>query len=157
MTGGFGCKFNRSLQYALNGTKIVLVGFNYPNQFLRPFVGLQPIWSNYTNGKFTQNVATITSHLFEVTLLETLMRRNTKQKPCSTEWNLYDELVMKQHLENTGCRAPYQTMFKSLPICGTKDEMRKTHYDELGQDSTYIKPPCQEMSYIDYKHLHWSQ
>ena len=142
MTGGVGFRFNQSLEYALNQARVLQVFFNYQNQLLRPMNGLQNVWPNSTKRP----------ELFQITLFEILKRRNTNKNPCSTEWDVHDELVMKRHLENNGCRAPYHTMLKSLPVCDTKDKMKNVIFHEWGQQSTYVKVPCQEMPYIDYKH-----
>ena len=40
----------------------------------------------------------------------------------------------------------------SSAFCDTKDKMKNVIFHEWGQQSTYVKVPCQEMPYIDYKH-----
>ena len=135
--------FDERLESALNRSDKVMVMFNMPNQFLRPYGGIQSIWPNSRKQL----------EVFQITSVEIIKRRNTKRRPCSSNWKIYDKLIMKQHLENSACRTPYQSQYKNMPVCTTLKEMKKAHFEKTTiLKSEYVHTPCQEMPYIDFKH-----
>ena len=133
----FADKFDLLLKQA----SIVQVLFNYPNQFIRPIGAVQNVWPNGTKR----------GELFQITSVDVVFRRNTQNNPCELSWEKYDELVMKRHLKTTRCRAPYQSRYNNISVCGTKEEMKKANKNLW---TVKMDAPCYEMPYIDYKHFH---
>ena len=137
--------FNESLQNAIRQVQMLQVSFNHPNQFTRPRSGLKQIWPK-TLAKGKWNVVEI----FQITSLEVLKRRNKPKEPCTDEWNSFDQLVLKKHLESVGCRTPYISQYPAFPICNTKTEAKKAYFNGWSLQKYYTNDPCQEMPTIDY-------
>ena len=137
--------FNESLKNVINDTAAVYVSFNYPNQIIRPRGGSQLIW--HKNDKTSENMVDI----FHIISVELLKRRNKQKKKCTAEWNIFDQLVLKKHIEKVGCRAPYMSQYPEFPMCNTQKEIRKAYYDGWTSVKDYADDPCQEMAAIDFK------
>ena len=135
--------FNKNLSYVIGEASASILSFNRPNQLIRNFHGMQPFrWSNNTE---------LGIDLLEVSSIEILKRRSRKEEPCMDNWMSYDKIIEQQHLENVGCRAPYQAIASEIPICDTKEKMNESLMDiqELAQK---YDPPCQEMPNIIYSY-----
>ena len=77
--------FKDDLNLLLNQVNMVQVSFNYRNQFIRPIGGAQNVWPK----------ATKRGELFQITSVDIVYRRNTQKNPCESNWENYDELVLK--------------------------------------------------------------
>ena len=134
--------FNESLKNEISDAISVQVFFNYPNQFIRPRGESQTIWQTELNG---------TVDMFQITSFELLKRRNKRQEKCTSEWNIFDQMVLKKHIEKVGCRAPYMPQYPEFPMCNTQKQIRKAYYDGWSLEKRYAEDPCQEMRTIDFK------
>ena len=134
--------FKQSFANVLNQHPKFKVSINYPNQFTRPIGGARAIWMNSTRQ----------TEVFSITSVEILNRRNTKKKPCSSDWHIHDEKVRNEHLKNLECSAPYHKKLINVSICNTKEKMKKARYDGWISEQKYSEVPCQEMPYVDYRH-----
>ena len=45
---------------------------------------------------------------FYIRGVEILQRRNKNSRLCNENWQNYDNIVLQHHIDNVGCRAPYQ-------------------------------------------------
>ena len=131
--------FKDDLNLLLNQVNMVQVLFNYRNQFIRPIGGVQNVWAKKKKR----------AEIFQITSLDVVTRRNTKENPCLLNWKKYDECVMIQHFKTAGCRAPYHIKYKYISICSTKEEMEKASKNVFGLN---MDAPCYEMPYIDFKY-----
>lgn len=131
--------FKDDLNLLLNQVNMVQVLFNYRNQFIRPIGGVQNVWAKKKKR----------AEIFQITSLDVVTRRNTKENPCLLNWKKYDECVMIQHFKTAGCRAPYHIKYKYISICSTKEEMEKASKNVFGLK---MDAPCHEMPYIDFKY-----
>ena len=98
------------------------------------------IWSEYPRG-----------NLFKIASIEILTRRNGYNHECLTNWQEYDDLLLKKFLRNVGCRPPYIQDNDEIPLCKTKDEIKEAHFDgwNFGKSLLY---PCKEMPFVNYMH-----
>lgn len=88
---------------------------HYPKQFLLSKKNLELFVNNrIANSTYQLNVF--------IRNMEILNRRPNQL--CMKDGYFYDDLVLYRHLEQIGCRTPYQTDYKQFPICSTKEEMR---------------------------------
>ena len=131
--------FRSELRNNIEDATSTLVSFNLPNQFIRNFGGNKPVkWR--TDSKRGIDI-------FEITSVELLKRRNKRNEPCMDQWMSYDKIVEQRHVEDVGCRAPYQTLYTGYPVCNTTEKMRESLFH--GLKLTHEHPhPCQEMPNI---------
>ena len=60
------------------------------------------------------------------TVLEILNRRNKRKQRCMRDSQNYDNLILKQHITNNGCKAPYRRTRMKIPVCSTPDQMKQS-------------------------------
>lgn len=129
--------------------------FHYPNQFLLSMSTGKYGWrSTVNNGKSNYNMS------FTIKLMEVLRRRDKRKEPCLTNWKKFDESVMTHTQERIGCRAPYQTQYRTdLPICAGKQEMQmqQAQFNLRTIITKNVTPPCVALTVIDvaYSELDW--
>ena len=136
-------RFDGKLKKVREEVSTSILSFNLPNQLLRNFRGNKPFrWSTKDrNG----------TKILEVTSVEVLKRRNKRNEQCMEDWMFYDNILEQSHIDNIGCRAPYQTSQNQLPVCSTEEKMKKVVFDSLNLAEKY-PPPCQEMPDIAYNY-----
>ena len=138
---GINVVFHRELRDLLAKVGNVYTGLNFPGHVLQDYMGNQ-IWDNLNK--------TGNSDWFQLTVVELLKRRNKPSQPCSTEWKELDDWILKQHIEDIGCRAPYMNSYKNFPICDTQEKMKQSIFN--WPDATYKHPtPCVGASNIGYR------
>ena len=92
---------------------------HYPNQFLQSHAFSRGSWPKRENNKtFYMN--------FRLQGMEVVMRRHKHGDNCIENWKKYDQIVLKKHLSNVGCRAPYHSSSLGLPVCNSSDQMKQT-------------------------------
>ena len=138
---GIAMVFKPELRQQLPRTGQVYMGFNFPHQVLQDYMGGR-YWDNPNK--------TGDSEWFKVSTVEILKRRNKPSQPCSTKWEELDDWILKQHIKNVGCRAPYMKAYEKFPICGTQEKMKQSFFK--WPDATYKYPtPCEGASNIGYE------
>ena len=135
--------FRSSLKNLIGTFNSVNVMIHYPQQILhKTTLNAKPIWTNINE----------TAGLISVVVkaLEIQKKRNTQKHPCRDDWMHFDELVLKEHIEKVGCRAPYQKTQKEYPLCDTNLKMRESVFEvtEAGEDSLV---PCEELSQYSFQ------
>ena len=88
---------------------------------------------------------------------EIMVRRNKKSEPCIPEWQTYDNLVIREHLNNISCIAPYQGYIShDFPICNTKENMKMAKWSLTDGRIYNYPPPCRSLKKItyDYEEYH---
>ena len=90
--------FSRELRPILEKVGNVYMGFNFPEQLLQDYMGGQ-YWNKLNTTGYAE--------WFKITTVELLKRRNKPSQPCSTEWKELDDWILKKHIKDVGCRAPY--------------------------------------------------
>ena len=138
----FNIKFNKNLKQVITQVMAVTVWFNYPNQVTRPRGGGQSIWNKNSSSKM---------EVFQITSVDLLKRRMKQREKCADQWNIFDELVLRNHIEFSGCRPPYISHFLEFPMCNSSKDIKNAHYDGWSLAKQYVDDPCQEMPTIDYK------
>ena len=137
--------FKASLGNLLRHIGKVRVKFSYPQQILPDTKSEQLIWHDLN--KIT-NI-----QIFRIKTVEILKRRNKRKERCFEDWRNFDELVLKRHIENVGCRAPYHGPYKQFPVCDTQRKIKESVYEVGKVRSKYFPPPCNEISKIDYSFI----
>ena len=117
------------------------MGFNFPQQRLLDWP-VNQYWNNLNKTGYYD--------WFKVTTVELLKRRNKRSEPCSIEWKELDDWILKQHIEDIGCRAPYIKAYENFPVCDTQVKMKQSIVK--WPDATYKYPtPCEGASNIGFK------
>ena len=117
---------------------------HYPNQFM-----LSAQTARYGLVKQKSKSDYIMS--FSITMLEILSRRNKPKARCRN-WNNFDQVVMEHNNIKFGCRAPYQTYVKHLPICSEKENIQKVRLDLLHKTHEAFIPPCETITHVSEKY-----
>ena len=140
-TTGIALGFNPELRKLLAGLGNVYMGFNFPQQVLQDYMGGQ-CWNNLNK--------TGNADWFKVTTVELLKRRNKPLQPCSTDWKVLDDWILKQHIKSSGCRAPYMKTNENFSICETQLKMKQTilNWPDVAYD---YDAPCEGKSHIGYR------
>ena len=81
--------------------------------------------------------------------VEIIKRRNKATRLC-VEWDNHDDTIVKDHIKNVGCRAPYQKAMDGVELCSTKESMKNASLLRI-RDEHMLHPPCRYMSKILYK------
>ena len=95
--------------------------------------------------------ATNKGTLITVSDIEFLKARKKRTRDCIEDWQSYDSLVLKRHIEKKGCVAPYHGSFYSFPRCRNKTEMKSYLYYYEEAKENYYPPACGRISKIDWK------
>ena len=111
--------------------------FHYPGQFL------------LSNQKHKWPYVKLSSVEFYITGMEVLKRRSKRKERCLEKWKDYDDLVLKRHIENHGCRLPYQEPYKQYPICSTENKIMESQYIPSMVRNNYDCLPCESLSKIE--------
>ena len=60
--------------------------------------------------------------------IDLFRRRSKRNDPCTDTLN-FDQTILDEHLQNIGCKAPYQKTNKSLETCDSKKKMLDAKFD----------------------------
>ena len=88
--------------------------------------------------------------VFNLQQLEVLKRRNKRNDPCVPNELNFDQIILDDHLEKLGCKAPYHKSDKSLEVCDSKEDMEIANFDLLGSDKP--KKACTSASIITFRY-----
>jgi len=126
--------------------KNIYVLFHYPTQFLLAGENLK---------SFQQNRISKKSYWldFTITGMEILQKRDKRRDRCMNDNVNYDNLMLKEHVKNNSCKAPYQRTLEEFPMCSTRQEMEQSLYDMNCLKSNYFPLPCKTISKIDVDHF----
>ena len=115
--------------------------FHYPNQFLLSAQTSRYGWpKRKTNSGFYM--------YFRIKIIEYLRRRTKRKQPCLDSGKQFDDLVIDYANQQNGCRAPYQTNIKNLPICSGKENIKKAIFDLWENKKDKIRPPCDAILHV---------
>jgi len=121
--------------------------FHYPHQILRSYLTSKYLWEDWNSTKDYK----MRFFVADVVVLQHLSNKNKK---CIADWNNYDEVVLDKHLENVGCRAPYQgNNGRLMNVCSTARQMRQSI---LHIDTKMVKMfdnPCRSLETARYRFM----
>ena len=110
---------------------------NYPGQYL--LGDNNPYYVSMKEGDY---------RFLRLKLIEILRRRNTHNKKCSENSLPYDEMILKEHLKNTGCRPPYFMIGTETPACDSMKKLKESRFQyEIARAMDFPKD-CRRMSGI---------
>ena len=116
------------------------MGFNFPQQ----------LFQDYTPGQYWNKLnMTGYAEWFKITTVELLKRRNKPSQPCFHQWKEHDDWILKQHVKDVGCRAPYMNLHENFKTCDTQEKMKESIMDWQYASNTY-PAPCETASNIGY-------
>ena len=121
---------------------------HYPNQMLNSKNTLRFAWPQERNAKDSYIMR------FRVNKVEVLRRRHKERLPCIKNWEEYDSLVVRNHIDRIGCRPIYlnhSTEDNAVSLCSTKEEMAQAKF-ELRSDGYGVPPPCTSIEDISYEY-----
>ena len=120
---------------------------HYPNQFLASVKNMR----FFLNPIFLDKKR-ISTRWFNVHEMEVLKRRNKRRYECldfNDEFR-FDEHVQMKHSTQFACRAPYQNLDKTRPICNTTEKMRNAAF-VFNEDFDLTIHPCDSMANIRFE------
>ena len=116
-----------------------MILIHYPNQLL--------ITSNrMKHWPQDRNIMDSYQMTFRIREAEVLKRRQKRDRPCNENWEEHDTYIKNQYATTLGCRPPYLNKIDGVPICSTKEQMKKMFI--LREDDYGVSPPCKEMKNI---------
>ena len=86
-------------------------------------------------------------HLKQV---EILKRRNKRNDPCISEDLNFDQIILDDHLEKAGCKAPNQKTNKTLKTCDSKEAMKMTKSNLMTEKKP--KKSCKIATVLSHTH-----
>ena len=127
------------------------VYFHYPGQLFRSFMyGIGkwywPIRSDDSSASYEME--------FHVRGNDVMKLRNKRHLPCHSNEIENDEMVLTSEFRTAGCRPPQTNFTQDLPLCRSKDDMRKAAKISYQKFNKY-EPPCQSVfhSHFDYEDI----
>jgi len=60
-----------------------------------------------------------------------LRRRNKRITPCIPDHMNFDEIVLHDHLQNIGCKTPFQKAARTKTVCESKEQIKRANFDLL--------------------------
>ena len=121
----------------------VFLILHYPKQFL-----LSPL--NIQEFKLNRNRTVNDIVYFTVHGVEILKRRNKLTDHCTSGFTDFDDIVLKNHIRGHGCKPPYITKYKDLPICSSQRKMKDARYKFSEKNNKNFRKSCNFMSKIDF-------
>ena len=83
---------------------------------------------------------------FIVRAMEVVKKRNKPGKEaCIENWKDYDNFILKEFKNESGCNNPYQPIDKELPTCDTQEKMKRSKFYLGIVDERRYKKPCNTM------------
>ena len=82
--------------------------------------------------------------------IEMLKRRNSQARKCTEEKITYDDLSLRQHISNLGCRPPYHDQNKQYPLCPNEEMVQKVTYEFKDLSEKYYPKSCKRISKMDF-------
>ena len=122
----------------------IVLGIHYPGQFLlnigKAFVEKLQIHGGYTS-------------VVDITSIELLKRRKKKNHDCLENWQSFDEMVLKKHIETIGCKTPYLQKDNGFPVCDNMEDIKRSAYKFSEVRRIYYPKSCWRLSKLDYLKL----
>ena len=116
-----------------------------PNQFPTDTSFSKYSWPKRTNRKALRMSFTLQQ-------VEVLRKRNKRSDPCISDSLKYDEVILEEHLEKVGCRAPHQKTNKNWKICDARLKMKEAAFGARKKS----KSPCKTVSSLFFAYHEWS-
>ena len=86
---------------------------------------------------------------FNLQQIDLLKRRNKRNDPCTNDLN-FDQVILDDHLQKIGCKAPYQRTNKSMEICDSIEKIRDAKFDLFYNELQ--KKPCTSASTLSFSY-----
>ena len=97
---------------------------------------------------------------FILNQVEVLKRRQKRNSHCLHDSLNYDETIIMNHLNNVGCRPPYQMKRKNLTICSTSKKRKQSIINLQMEKFENLLPACTSIENINFRyeesHVDWS-
>ena len=136
-------------QILLNGIRPQRYSFvtliHYPSQLLRSLSTMMYAWPEWKD-------QSTYSMRFTIKSIEIFRQRNKISQPCIDEWRNYDNIILQNHLQKNGCKAPYQKHNASLPICKTKEKLKWSLFPLTLENVESYLQPCKTMEKVIYSY-----
>ena len=132
--------FPKSIRPSAMGFAVLV---HYPYQLLMAYDSVKNDWPNR---KMKSN--TPYSMIFKVKVVEAIIRRNTRPKPCNENWRGDDMDIFEKLMSINKCKAPYHTWNTKYPICDDKNKMAEANV--YFDDRDKLSPPCQHIEKVLY-------
>ena len=89
--------------------------------------------------------------IIHVTEYEILQRRNSRKRKCLDKTKDYDNFVIAQLLQRSGCRPPYHNRHNFYPRCNSGEKVAESKIETDTRQKLGIPMACQRMSKINHK------
>ena len=134
--------FNDVFERVLPHVEKAFAKFHYPGQLLLDLRGDHILWKNRSD------INQLT--YFKIESTEILRRRNKSQISLADSM-LYDDLIQKYLIQQTGCQALYHRFSDEAPFCDSSDKLEI--FNGLNLGTAKFSLPREEMSQLSISHL----
>ena len=116
--------------------------YHYPNQILSSFHTVKRQWARMDKlENFMMS--------FNIRYMQAVRYRYKRSSDsCIQDYQNYDEIVLKTHIKDVGCKAPDQITNDEKKVCKTKDGIKKARFLFSLQTNTHRRP-CREIEWLD--------
>ena len=118
---------------------------HFPGQRFSSYYTIQYDWAPRTIND-SQNFAM----LYEIKNIEVDTYRNTRQEPCDSEWQNFDQHLMDDIMLEAGCHPPHRNSTHNIPICSNSSQMKKVDRQPSTTKVDSYAPPCKSILRLDY-------
>lgn len=129
-----------------SGRRPLLYGIStlihYPNQLLRSYETQRYSWDQRSNDSEI-------AMRFKIKGMEIIRHRNKNSQPCHEDWKNDDDHIITKHVNNVGCRAPYQKVNNKIKKCKTIDKLAESRF-VMSTSGYKTYPPCKIIGKLDY-------
>ena len=85
---------------------------------------------------------------FKIEGMEVLNKRNKNNDQCKDDWKNYDADVLKEHVREMNCRAPYHKSSDHFPLCSTNEKLQQARNFSL--NNMELMYPCKIAEKISF-------
>ena len=90
---------------------------------------------------------------FQIGEITIVRKRNKQEHRCIESCNAYDNWVMKFTKNDIKCNIPYLQLDKELPVCKSKEQIKRGMIIEGIAERNNLIKPCKTMENINVQHI----
>ena len=119
---------------------------HYPGQRFTAYYTVKTEWSSRENKTKSYKMG------FRINNIDVITNRNKDKERCIGEWKEYDQYIMDDIMEETGCHPPHWNSSRNLPLCTNATEMKVFANQPTTSKVENYDPPCKIIERLDYEY-----
>ena len=120
--------------------------YHLPNQYILAGENTKYVWQyRAANESYKTR--------FQIGEITIVRKRNKKEHRCIESCKAYDNWVMKFSKNDIKCNIPYLQLDKELPVCKSKEQIKRGMIIEGIAERNNLIKPCKTMENINVQHI----